>query len=507
MKMQKCRDKQVVFLSALCIGVIVHSFMLFNKFSWHDDIGIVTLGATVSSGRWGIQLFADIYKFFIGDVTSMPVIEGILFFALVGCAGVFIGQMLNIKSTVGNIILGGVLVIFPAVTGMFGYMFHMIWYAFGIFFAVLAVYLLEKLQIKVFGLLGSIACICLSLSMYQAFLPLTASLMLLVMGKMIIDSKGGGTKVIIYKGLGCGVSVVFGLILYIYVAKWYVRQYGQELSNYRNINQMGNIALDQLISGTKNAYHNFLFMPKNALDFLFMGKMWYVYYIVLAVSLFFIIGNLICIYKKNRIHALLYVLTLGLFPLAVNLVYLYGAGGVSALMKYSQVMVFIMLIFLCENVGSSFNQISAGSILRKISIGVLLFSMFFYARFANKCYLKAGIQQSETVSWFNTLITQIKSVDGYNDEYKIAYVNKGKINDLSAYQRTPVTDVNLIPYSDEYLYNNYAFITYMKVWCGFYQAEIDDYTYFENNLQVQQMPSYPDDGSIKIIDDVIVVKF
>lgn len=505
--MKKIDAKKVTFLSSVFIGLIAHGFMLFNKFSWHDDIGIVTLGATVTSGRWGTQLFSDVYRVFIGDVTSMPFVEGMLFFVLAGCSSVFIGQLLKITSFIGCAALGGIMVVFPAVTSMFGYMFYMIWYAFGIFFAALAAYLFERIQNKILGLTAGVLCICLSLSMYQAFLPVTVSLMLMLMGNKILESRGENTKEIICKAAGCVAAVICGLILYICISKMYVRHYGQTLSDYQNINQMGHLHIDQLIAGAKSAYHDFFFLSDHIMDQLFMGSMRYVYYVILIFAFILIIRNLIYIYNTNRIQALLYLMIWCLFPLAVNLVCLYGAGIVYSNMKYAQVMVFIMLIYLCENALETLGSKEMKMITRRVWIGVFIVSLYFYARLSNKCYLKANLQQSETISWFNTLITQIKSTEGYDDEYRIAYINKGKIDDKTAYQETPVTDLMLTPYSNTNLYNNYAFIQYMKVWCGFYQLEVDDYAVFENDLRILQMPSYPDSGSIKVIDNVVVVKF
>jgi len=46
----------------------------------------------------------------------------------------------------------------------------------------------------------------------------------------------------------------------------------------------------------------------------------------------------------------------------------------------------------------------------------------------------------------------------------------------------------------------------MKCWCG-YAPTFADAKKYENNYIVQSMPRYPNDGSIKIIDNVIIVKF
>lgn len=133
--------------------------------------------------------------------------------------------------------------------------------------------------------------------------------------------------------------------------------------------------------------------------------------------------------------------------------------------------------------------------------------MFFYFQYANQCYLRANLQQSETIAWCNTLISQIKSVEGYNDDFQIAYINRENKDDKTAYQSTPIQGIVLNPYNFDDLYNNYTWRSYMMVWCGFCQPEISDYSVYDNHPAIEAMPSYPDDGSIKIIDNVVVVKF
>lgn len=46
----------------------------------------------------------------------------------------------------------------------------------------------------------------------------------------------------------------------------------------------------------------------------------------------------------------------------------------------------------------------------------------------------------------------------------------------------------------------------MANWNGFNPVTIDQ-TEFENSPIVKNMPCYPDDGSIKVINNVVVVKF
>ena len=57
--------------------------------------------------------------------------------------------------------------------------------------------------------------------------------------------------------------------------------------------------------------------------------------------------------------------------------------------------------------------------------------------------------------------------------------------------------------------NDNSWIDYMRYWCGFEPRLVDDVTMknLQNDNFVKMMPCYPDDGSISVINDTVVVKF
>lgn len=105
------------------------------------------------------------------------------------------------------------------------------------------------------------------------------------------------------------------------------------------------------------------------------------------------------------------------------------------------------------------------------------------------------------------MVTQIKSVDGYSDDLPVAFVNAGENSDLTILEFNEFRDINLVGYDGARGYmNDYMYWAFMKNWCGF-SPVMTDASIFDNNEAVKEMPHYPDSGSIKIIDGVVVVKF
>ena len=54
--------------------------------------------------------------------------------------------------------------------------------------------------------------------------------------------------------------------------------------------------------------------------------------------------------------------------------------------------------------------------------------------------------------------------------------------------------------------NSYSWRSFVNIWCRFRLEYISDESFRELE-EVQNMPSYHDDGSIRIIDNTVVVKF
>jgi len=91
---------------------------------------------------------------------------------------------------------------------------------------------------------------------------------------------------------------------------------------------------------------------------------------------------------------------------------------------------------------------------------------------------------------------------------KVLYANETDPEDPTVYNIDELDFIRINPYwhdSMEYLHCP-TWNTFMRVWCGaVFPWEWDPY--LDTLPEVQAMPSYPADGSIQIINDMVVVKF
>ena len=129
------KEYNQIFLITLFLGIIIHLFAITNKLMNWDEIGFLfSKGNSYELGRW----LLDSTKYIFPNI-SLPVFNGIISLVLLSFTTIFIIDILEIKSKLNRILIGGILVSFPSITST--YMFTCHSYMLALFMAVLSVYL------------------------------------------------------------------------------------------------------------------------------------------------------------------------------------------------------------------------------------------------------------------------------------------------------------------------------------------------------------------------------
>ena len=215
--------------------------------------------------------------------------------------------------------------------------------------------------------------------------------------------------------------------------------------------------------------------------------------------------HVIRVWKKSRPRALMLLLVLSLVPLGCNFAFVMSEK-VHSLMVYGQVMQMVLMLCLAE--WTENERRGYRNFFRKGAAILLLLICSMYCRYDNQCYLKTTFQQQEAISWNTTLVTRIESAEGFRDVLPVAFVNRENMEDHDLYNLDEMGFLSLATYdaSTQEFLNDWAWKAFLERWCGF-APEFADAEMVETWPEVQKMPNYPDDGSIQVIRDVVVVKF
>ena len=542
------RSTRVAFLSTLIWGVLAHGMALFNKFSFHDDLeNFYGVGNTYVLGRWMLGVCDDLGKKIFGSTHfSMPLFNGLWTILAIAVAVSLLIELLEIKNEWLIVLLSCVMVAFPSVTSLFGYIFTAPYYAMAILGSITGVYLLEKCR-KWYGFLGGIVLIGASVGIYQAYIPVAITVMLLVFIQKSL--KAGRTWKsywldALYYVLVCGAFLLF----YVAMNQLFLAIQGISMSGYQGLSNMGDATVMTYINRIGVAYAEF-FAPKADLRTnMFPMALGKYRYVAIAVVFVLLVRKAITVLKASSatklgtvneenvegvkgVSRLVQILLPTLvFPMAADFIYVMCDREISyiyGIMLYSQCLLFAFLVITIQDIldGCACSQgdvmtsdekatsKKTGNAVAKCAtiLGAVLFLLMdiVFLHHDNATYLKADIMRSEATSYFTTLVTRIKSVEGYDDSLPVVYLNEFKKSDESFTNMGELDQMQVAPFwyrGNATVLNDSGWQGYMRIWVG-YAPTIGDANALAEEPEVQAMPSYPDEGSIRVVDGTVVVKF
>lgn len=502
-------DKRIKFkiiaISSAIWTILAHGMALFNKYSYHDDVASFnSVGNTYSSGRWMLGVLGKIVNIITGSKhVSTPIPNGVLTVVCIAMIWYMISNALNIRSIILNIMACGILISFPSVTGIFGYMFTAPYYYFGALQGVLGVYIYYKYKNLTAWIVSSALLAC-SVGVYQANIPIClCTLLLFFLADIYNTDRDWKTfwKNVFSNILLC---IIF-MAEYFIVNRLFLKFLSISLLDYKGLNGFGKTNLKSYLFRIIVAYKQFLYPTDNIWGNMFPYAAKYYHIMLVIIMIILSIKLCLIVSKQNKNKAIQIMMVMLIFPLAAYFAYvMVDIEEVHALMMFGGAFTFILAVWVLDNllVKSNIEILlkHAGTVL----IGILL---FLNIRFSNVCYLKAEILQSQTISYCTTLITQIKSTEGYTDETPVVYLNEYLKYDNNLLGADYLFDtITTFPYESNTTINDYVWYGTMQQWCGF-SPILGDASIYEDNEEVKKMPCYPDDGSIRYIDGQIVVKF
>lgn len=450
--------------------------MLTNKISFHDDVHVMFgIGETYLSGRWFLGIISEFWNRHFG-LYSLPLINGIISLLFIALSVCILCRIFQLSDSISCFLLGSLMVSFPVVTSTFAYMFTASYYFFSVFLMFLAAFLTIKYRRGGYAGILLIAC---SLGIYQAYLSIIATLFIMILILKCMDNNTN-PYIIIKDAIKYFLTLLSGLVLYLFINKIIINYKDMGLSTYQGINTIGTLSISQLFEGIKKAYVNYISIINT--DYLGLFNNIIIHFSIILSYICFLLVSIWTLLKANsllkKLQMLIYIL---LYPLAINFIQIMCANNsttIHTLMVYSTVFIFIWPFILLEKIKPSFNYettnllkfllFSAGKWLVIIST---ILTVIFYIFFNNEAYLKVQLLKEQSNSYFTTLITQIKSTEGYTDSLPIAFIgynHDNSITNMPAFNNIEITAYNWN--LNDWL-NDYAWQEYMSLHCG-YKPEI-----------------------------------
>lgn len=512
---------QLIFAAVFLLGVCVHGSRIFTAYYFHDDAVMFGVGTTYTSGRWFLQALYKLQMLVMGSSINAKGFMGMAVLALFAVICCMLADGLGLKRKRDLLLLAGVVITFPYVPSILCYTYTAPHYCIAIIMSLAAALLMQggdSLRQKLFRSAAGIVLLGLSMAVYQTTLCVFIAFLAVLAIKNSLDREGTEPwKSYFARCLRYLAGCILGCLFYYVSNAAVLRLKGFSMSGYQGLDHMEDITLGQFFSRAALAYKEF-FLPSSSQNYSFYHEApvrwcyWGIILMLAACAVFFLVREL---RSRNFGKALQLLLLFCVLPLAIHSVFLTAdtaTTNIYSLMMFGGVMVFVCLIGALERLENAPG--GGGKLFRNwgVLIPVILLSYMcvYFAYIANVCYTKAAIQQEQAIGYFNRLIVRIQMTEDYAPDKPVAYVYE--INKNIESQPIGFIDsdgYSIAAYNYDSVINMYNWRDYMEMWCGFRAPEVsgEELQEYMHMPEVEAMPSYPYDGSVRVIDGVIVVKF
>ena len=512
---------KMCFLSAFICGLFAHIYALTNHLYnydelWHTPTGF---GTGLEVGRWALSITVWIQKVLFDDCFTIPFINGMLTMILYAVAACFVVSALDIKDEFYAIIVGGLMTTFPAFTCRMFFMFTTHYYAIGIAMAATGAWIIAKKKLNILKVMIAIALTVYGMAIYQA--NFTTAVCILVGNLLVwLITENVELKTAIKKCINYVLYLGACMALFLAGSKIALSITGKQMETYENLDKMGQLSMEQLIEGVIRCYKTFFKLP--IIDVYSMNPN-------RIVKIAFLICFLIFLYtfvkvwmmKKEVYLKVLVSLVFAVLPIAVNLIIIMAisSGTMYSIMVYEIVFVFIISIACLEAIRTCNSDITAipnkmvidkvETLLNSVTAVMLVITVITYIWFANGNYLAMEYTNQHDNAYYQTLMTQIKSVDGYHADMPITMIGKPVVDSTYTRQDMIGGTFNISGKSSTNInaYSSWNIMTRVLGYDPVNRNSDEEEEYFRGLDEVNDMPCYPSSGSIKIIDDTIVIKF
>ncbi|MFI3254748.1 MAG: glucosyltransferase domain-containing protein [Eubacteriales bacterium] len=485
--------KKYAFLASLLGGYVVHLTAFANLIPNEDGLSrVYDTQEMIVSGRWFLHYASMPHGFM-----QMPSFIGFLALCFLGLSAVLIVDLLKINNKYVAGLMGMTLVSFPSLGFVFLYLFTASAYCLGILLAVFSLWCAKKGG-KFWGL--AVLSLALSMGIYQAFAPFAIGLAVILVIEELFDKDKNMLSVLQFgvKLLGC---LAGGAILYYVILHCGLWLTGQELLPYLGMENTGypfsslpRLILDCYLQVFRLFFHSGLNNGTNTVPLVLLN------FICVGFGLFATFSWAKKQKESWRVVSL--VALCGICPLAFGFVQIISPWtSPTPLMQYPYVLCYVLLLFFLEK-SNLFSSQKFFHAVPVVFLGICLSGSWL----CNLLYTASAQSHRATESYVTRMMSRVESSSGYRSDMPILIIGTdgGLEESIEAFA---FIDHYSIP-TETLLSLNKHIYYYLNDWLNIPVPEPSEESFIAmaESEAFLSMPCYPDDGSVAIIDDQVVVK-
>lgn len=498
------KEQTLAFWMTFCMTLIVHLYKFTNTLPNHDGMyNVYTKQNMIGSGRWALQIACGFSSYY-----DLPWVTGIISCVFIALAVAVIVKLFHIKNPVLIFLAGGFLVSSPATTETFFFQFTADGYMIAMALAAAGVYLSRIGETRKCRFILSCIMICVCCGIYQAYLSFA---LILAVCHMIYELLRNEYEKRDYLRWFLRQVLIFGLSLAAYYILWKLslKVSGIRMFDYQGMSEVGTLNLDTIVNGLKSALNSVKYY------FFQLSKDygWSFYDILNAMMLIGGGFGLILAGIKTKLWQRPWALVL----IVLGLVAIVPFAGIwhltssdlfyRPMMLQSLMLLYLLTALLFEDWAKD---------LSKNLVGLLLTVIIFHnAILANICYFHMNLCYERTYADLVDMMGDIRDMRSEGEFTHLAVVGnrfadvqwgfqneKGELTkEGKFYLLSGLLEQNLLVDADQ--------IGGFLRWYTSEDIPSASYATCQELMtreEVQAMPVWPAEGSLKIIDGNLVLK-
>ncbi len=487
-------------------GLIAHGFMFANNnLSW-DSLGQMIEGFYPNSGKVAIgRIFVPIYEFLTRGLVTIPWLIGVLSLLYIGIALIFIAKIFNLRSALSLFLIAGVLTVNPTVTSIAStYISDLDADMLAMLLSVLSVYCWQKMRR---GYLWGAIPLMFALGLYQSYISTTIVLIIFVCVLELL--KGVTSKDILQKGFSAIGMILIAGGLYFCAMKLTHAIFNIQLASgaYNSVDAGLSMTPAQVLEAIVDSYwtavYGIFFLPS-----VYRGRVISIMHGILLLCPVLVIIKQLCSKNTNVGQKILVVLLLAITPLSMNICQVLTGNFSHHLMYYAfwLIYLFVLIVLQLNEELQTITNFTFARWSKIISITALCILLVWQVRLANLVYFVKDVEDKAVSSLYTRVINDIEEVPEYVlGETKIAFIGQPTHlidNHDEEYNRaralTGPWAATATTHSDLYITD---YLMYPATFIGRKETNV-----LAQTEAVASMPYYPAEGSIQMIDNILVVK-
>jgi len=498
------QQQKTAFISTVLTGFICHLFILTNSMYNHDDIRYLYVDFDKPElGRWLQTYAAGISSYF-----SMPVVNGILALFYAGITSMVIVQMFNLKRKLTIILASGIFITFPTVAVLYSFMFAADPFLLSCLLSALAAYYVTRTDRKWGWALGAFF-LCCSVAIYQAYLAFALILMLLFFILMLLQPSHYSDQTILTMAVRYVIMLACGMGAYYIGMKLTLKIKHTQLSSYQGIGSSSIPGFSQIRERLVMVMRDFIdfFKPSQVLAFNRWMQAALLATVVLLLLFFFTLYIRHGVYK-SILRSFFLIFCMICIPLSVNVFYLISSDvNIHMLMRHAWCFLFIAVLIFFEKTAPLLTW-KKQSIAEWASVTAAFLVLWNYILLSNIAYFNMNFRYEKTYALCIKIMDRIEQYEDYDHHLPMAFI--GNFSKTYKMEATKELLEPMVGMSGPRVFGgtSRAYLPFFQNCLG---EDITVVTPEEEEAlkatpEFQEMPRFPNEGSIRVINGVTVIK-